>query len=162
MGSISATMVLANIAGERHGQSEKEDGGDYGGSDSSQSFSLNLQKDGAERGLDRIISEVHSGEIIAEHRRRLLTRLSELCQKIQEPLNLGECRGQSSVLCFGRTATDGGLLRALPGDQIGVIEDAVAHRGSSIIRVTGPVRICKNGKSQIFALIKFKFTILGP
>ncbi|MED6217187.1 hypothetical protein PIB30_015305 [Stylosanthes scabra] len=108
----------------RYCQSEKKDDGDYGGSDSSRSFALNLQNDDAGSGLDRIIGEVHSREVVAEHGRRMHTGLSELRKEIQKPLYFYESSGQCSILSGATTHCR--LFGAFPGDQIRTKEDAIS------------------------------------
>ncbi|MED6113647.1 hypothetical protein PIB30_072813 [Stylosanthes scabra] len=83
---------------------------------------------------DRIIGKIHNGEVVAKDGRRMRARLSELVKKIQDPLYLRERGGVSTVLGLGGAATPGELLRALPGDEIRPIKDAISRRRSLIIR----------------------------
>ncbi|MED6198317.1 hypothetical protein PIB30_065185, partial [Stylosanthes scabra] len=103
---------------------------------------------------DRIVGEVHIGKVVIKDCRRMRAGLSEFEEEVQDPLHFREGGGEGSVLGFCGTAAHRDLPRALPRYEVGSEEDAVPGRRSSVVRVAHPIRVCKNGKSQFFALIK--------
>ncbi|MED6195626.1 hypothetical protein PIB30_039694 [Stylosanthes scabra] len=74
----------------------------------------------------RIVGEVQSGKVVKEDDRRVWTRLSEFVQQIHDLLDFSEGRSKCTVLSLCGTMAHGGLLRALPRDEVRVEEDAIA------------------------------------
>lgn len=71
----------------------------------------------------------------------------QLLKKIHDPIDFSGCGGNGPIFGFGGGSSNCLLLFRTPRDRIGSKENNISRSGSSIIRITGPIGICKCVKS---------------
>ncbi|MED6121152.1 hypothetical protein PIB30_027497 [Stylosanthes scabra] len=96
---------------------------------------------------DRVICEMDGRQVITEDSRWYHARLTEFEEKILDPLHISEYGGEGTVLILRGTAAERRLLGRFSGHQVRVIKHTVSSSGLPVVKVTGPIRICKKDKS---------------
>ncbi|MED6158581.1 hypothetical protein PIB30_034004 [Stylosanthes scabra] len=81
----------------------------------------------------QVVGKVYRQQVVAEDGGWTGTRLTQFEEKILDPLEFSEGGGEGMIFCLRGATSNRGLLGALPGDEVGTIQDTVATCGFYVV-----------------------------